>query len=81
VALTRSTPATAHASNPVQRHRLAHALEIVGAVVLGDEQTGDLLMHPSRHYDTAGTSHCLCSGRNIRHIPEYLSSRIDHHGA
>ena len=81
VALTRPTPATARANNPVQRHWLGHALEIVAAVVLGDEQPGDLALHPRRHHNTARVGQGLGSRRDVRYVAEYLPGRIDHHGA
>src|SRR5262249_30387019 len=80
VALTRPTPATARANNPVQPHRLGQSLEIVAAVVLGDEQAGDLALHPRRHHNAAAVGQGLGTRRDVRYVTVYLARRVGHHG-
>jgi hypothetical protein len=51
VALPRTASATARPNDPVERHRLRHALEFMAAALLGHEQACDLSLHPRRDYD------------------------------
>ena len=53
MALPRAASAAACPHQPEQRHRLRHAFEFVAAALLGDEQTGDLALHPRCHHDRA----------------------------
>jgi hypothetical protein len=62
-----------------QRHRLRHALEFMAAALLGDEQTGDLALHPRRDHDRARFGQRLRPRRDIRHVAEDFARRIDHH--
>ena len=47
LALPGAPAAAARAHDPEQRHRLGHALELMRAALLGDEQAGDLALHPA----------------------------------
>jgi hypothetical protein len=51
VALSGAAATAACPHNPVQRHRLGHALEFMVAALLGDEQSSDLALHPGGDYD------------------------------
>jgi hypothetical protein len=53
MALARSASAPACSDDPVQCHRLRHAFKFMAAALLGDEQAGDLALHPRR--DDGGT--------------------------
>ena len=79
MALPRAASATARPHEPEQRHRLRHAFEFVAAALLGDEQAGDLALHPRRHHDRARLGQRLRPRRDVRRVAENLARRIDHH--
>jgi hypothetical protein len=51
----------------------------LAAAFLGDEQTGDLTLRPRRHHDRARLRQRLCPSGDVRHVPENLARRVDHH--
>jgi hypothetical protein len=53
----------------------------IPAALLGDEQTGDLTLHPRRHHDRAWLCYRLHPRRNVGRIAINLARRIDHHRA
>jgi hypothetical protein len=79
MALSSAASATARPDQAEQRHRLRHALEFVAAALLGDEETGDLTLHPRCHNDRTRIGQTLGSRRDVRYVAEYLSCRVDHH--
>src|SRR6516162_7137080 len=50
----------------------------MAAAFFNDEQTGDLVLYPRRHYDRAWLRHRLHPRRNVRRIAVNLARRIDH---
>jgi hypothetical protein len=54
------------------------ALKFMAAAFLNDKQTGDLLLHPRRHYDRAWFRLRLHPRRNVRCVTVNLARRIDH---
>ena len=79
MALPRAASAAARPHEPEQRHRLRHAFEFVAAALLGDEQAGDLALHPRRDHDRARLGQRLHPRRDVRRIAVNLARRIDHH--
>ena len=73
--------AAARPHQPEQRRRLGHALERVGAALLGDKQTGDLALHSRRDHDRARLGQRLHPRRDIGDVAVNLARRIDHHRA
>ena len=53
----------------------------MGAALLGDEQAGDLALHPRRHHDCAWFCQRLHARRSIGRIAVNLTCRIDHYRA
>src|SRR5215472_6380576 len=76
MALSRAASAAARPNDRVQRHRLRHALEIVAAALVGDEQACDLALHPRRNYDRTRLGQCLRPRRDVWHFAEYLAPRV-----
>ena len=81
MALPRAASAAARPHEPEQRHRLRHALEFMAAALLGDEQTGDLALHPRCHHDRAWLGQRLHPRRDVGRIAVNLARRIDHYRA
>ena len=79
MALPGAASAAARPDDPEQRHRLRHAFEFMAAALLGDEQTGDLALHPRRDHDRTRLGQRLRPRRYVRHVAENLARRIDHH--
>ena len=79
MALSSAASAAARPHQPKQRHRLRHALEFMAAALLGDEQTGDLALHPRRDHDRTRFGQRLRPRRDIRYVAENLTRGIDHH--
>ena len=71
--LSRAPSATTRSNEPEQRHRLRHALEGMAAALFGDEQAGDLALHPRRDHDRARLGQRLHPRRDVRHIAENLA--------
>ena len=49
------------------------------AALLGDEQAGDLALHPRRDQDRARLGQRLHPRGDVRRVAENLARRIDHH--
>ena len=81
MALPGAAAAAARPHQSEQRHRLGHAFEFVVAALLGDEQAGDLALHPRCHHDRAWLCQRLHPRRNVRRIAVNLARRIDHYRA
>jgi hypothetical protein len=77
----RAAAAAARPNEPIERRRLGHALEGVGAALLGDKEPGDLALHPRGDQYRAGLGQRLHAGRDIRHVAVNLARRIHHRGA
>ena len=78
MALPRAASAAARPHEAEQRHRLRHAFEFVAAALLGDEQPGDLPLHPRRDHDRARLGQRLHARRDVGRVAENLARRIDH---
>ena len=78
IALRRAASAAARAHQPEQRHRLGHALERVRAALLGDEQAGDLALHPRRDQNRARLGQRLHPRRDVGDVAVNLARRIHH---
>src|SRR5262249_40807290 len=76
--LSRAAPATARPDQPVEHHRLRHALKFMAAALLNDEQTGDPVPPPRRHDDHAWLWQRLPPRRNVGRVTVNLARRIDH---
>ena len=59
MALARTASAAARPDDPVQRHRLRHAFELMAAALVRDEQTRDLTLHARGNDDRAGLGQSL----------------------
>ena len=81
MALPGAASAAAGTNEPEQHHRLRHALERMCAALLGDEQAGDLALHPRRDHDRARLGQRLHPRRDVGDIAVNLARRIDHHRA
>ena len=79
MALARPTSAAACPYQPEKRHRPRHALQNMGAALLGYEKTGDLTLHPRCHHDCAWLCERLDPSRGIRCIAVNLPGCIDHY--
>ena len=79
MALPRAASAAACPNETKQYHRLRHALEFMPAALLGDEQAGDLPLHPRRHHDRTRLGQRLRPRRDIRHVAENFARCIHHH--
>ena len=75
MALPCAASTAAGANDPEQRHRLRHAFELMAAALLGDKQTCDLALHPRRDRDRTRFGQGLGTGRDVRHVAEYLACR------
>src|SRR5215831_300267 len=53
----------------------------MAAAFLNDEQTGDLVLHPRRHYDRAWLCLRLRPRSNVRRVTVNLARRVDHDGS
>ena len=74
-----ATPAAARANDPVEGYRRRHALERMAAAFFGDEQAGDLALHPRGDQHRARLGDGLHPRRYVRHLAKYPARRIDHH--
>ena len=81
MALPRAASAAARPHEPEQRHRLGHAFECLAAALLGDEQAGDLALHPRRDHDRARLGQRLHPRRDVGRVAVNLARRIDHYRA
>ena len=79
IARAGAASAAARAHQPEQSHRLRHALERVRAALLGDEQSGDLALHPRRDQDRTRLGQRLHPRRDVRRVAVNLARRIHHH--
>ena len=79
MALPSAASSAARADEAKQRHRLRYPLEVVAAALLGHEQPRDLALHPRRGHDRTRFGERLGTRRDIRHLAEYLTRRVDHH--
>ena len=50
----------------------------MAAALLGDEQAGDLTLHPRRDHDRTRLGQRLRPRRDVRHVAENLARCIDH---
>ena len=80
IARAGAAPAAARADEPEQSHRLGHALERVRAALFGDEQPGDLALHPRGDQNRARLGQRLHPRRDIGDVAENLARRIHHRG-
>jgi hypothetical protein len=80
-ARTGAAAAAAGADEPEQKRRLRDALERMAAALFGDEQAGDLLLHPRRDQDGTGLGQRLHPRGDIRDVAVDLAYRIHHRGA
>jgi hypothetical protein len=71
--------AAARPNEPKYRDWLRHAFEFMAAALLGDEQAGDLPLHPRRHHDRTRLGQRLRPRRDIRHVAKNFARRIHHH--
>ena len=78
LALSGAASATARAHKPEQSRRLGHALERVRAALFGDEQAGDLALHPRRDQNRARLGERLHPRRDVGDVAVNLARRIDH---
>ena len=69
--------AAARPYDAVERHRLGHALEVMRAPVLGDEQPGRLPLHARGDEDRPGLGRGLHPRRDIRRLAEHFAGRVD----
>jgi len=79
--ITPLASATARPHEPEQRHRLRHTSEFMAAALLGNEKTGDLVLHPRCHNDHAWLCQRLHPRRGVGRIAVNLARRIDHYRA
>ena len=80
-ALPGAPAAAAGACDPKQRHRLRHALQHVGAAILGDEQPRNLPPDLCRGPDRSGLRRRLHAGGDVGRVAENLALGIDHYRA
>ena len=77
----RAAAAPAAAARPhdaIERHRRRHALEVMRALVLGDEQACDLPLHGRRDDDRARLRGGLHARGDIGRLAEHFAGRVDH---
>ena len=67
----------AYAQYPIERHWRRDALELVRALVLNDEEPGDLPLDGRRDQHGSRLGCSLNSRGNIRRFPEHLACGID----
>ena len=70
--------ATARANEPEQRRWLGHAIERMRAALLGNEEAGDLALHPRGDQNRARLSQRLHPGHDVGDIALNLAGRIHH---
>jgi hypothetical protein len=68
MSLPSAASAATGPNDPIERHRLRHAFEIVAAALLGNEQSCHLTLHPRCDHDRTGFGQGLCSGGDVRHV-------------
>ena len=61
-----------HAQNTIERHGLWHAFEVMRALVLGDEEPGDLPLDRRSDQHAARLCHGLDTGGDIGRLAENL---------
>ena len=66
------------ALDAVERDRRRYALELVGALALGDEQPGSLPLHVRGHEHRSRLGQALNARRDIGRFPEHFARRFDH---
>jgi len=77
--LSGAASSAARSNDPVQHHRLRHAFEFMAAALFDDEETGHLTLHTRRHNDRTRLGQRLRSRRDVRHVAENFTRRINHH--
>ena len=70
--------AAARPDDAVEHHRRRHALELMRAFVLGDEQPGGLALYGRGDEHRPGLGRPLHARRDVRRIAEHLARRVDH---
>jgi hypothetical protein len=78
MSLPRAATTAAGSNDPVQRDGFGHALEFMASALLGDEQAGDLALHPRCDNDATRLGQRLRPRRYIRHVTENFTRRVDH---
>ena len=73
--------AAAYAHDAIERHRRRHALELMRALVLGNEQPGDLPLHRRSDQHGSRLGRRLDARGDIRRLAEHFACRIDDDGA
>ena len=71
-------PAAADAHDAVELRLLGHALQFVFALVLGDEQAGDLAVHGPRDPDFAGRRGALHARGDVGRVAINFAGGVDH---
>ena len=72
--------AAARAHDAVERDRRRHALELMRALVLGDEKPGGLALHARGDEHRPGSAARLHPRGDVRRFAEHFAGRIDHDG-
>src|SRR6516225_9986464 len=67
----------AHAHDAIERHRIWDALEFMRALVLDDEEPGDLPLDGRGDQNGSRLGRGLNSGGNVGRFPEHLAGRVD----
>ena len=73
--------AAARPHDAIERHRRRHALELMGALVLGDEQPGRLPLHARGDEHRPRLGRGLHPRRDVRRVAEHFAGRVDDDGA
>ena len=62
----------------IKRQGSGDALQLVLALLLDNEESGDLALHVSRHQHRPWFSSSLDARRHVRRFPEHLAGRVYH---
>ena len=72
-------PAAARAHDAVERRLARHALQLVRALVLDDEQARDLALHGGGDQNGSRLRRALHPRGNVGRLAEHFARRVDHH--
>src|SRR5215475_5398625 len=73
----RSAAAATYTHDAIERHRTRDALEIMRALVLNDEEPGDLPLNGRGDQNGPRLGRSLNSRGNVGRFPEHLAGRVD----